>query len=74
MSYNRKVWLGVLLFCTLCWLAVIQGVHTLSERLLQHSAQQSDQMAKASISPHAKNPHAIATNSMRNNAHFDVKA
>ncbi|HFK7187643.1 TPA: hypothetical protein ACG0BA_003313 [Serratia odorifera] len=69
MSYNRKVWLGVLLFCTLCWLAVIQGVHTLGERLLQHSAQQSDQMAKASISPHA-----IATNSMRNNAHFDVKA
>ncbi|HEI8866371.1 hypothetical protein [Serratia sp. AKBS12] len=74
MSYNQKVWLGVVLFCTLFWLAVIQSVHTLGERLSQQSAQQSGQMAKAAINPHAKNPHTIATDSMRNNAHFNVKA
>ncbi|WP_411754291.1 hypothetical protein [Serratia sp. (in: enterobacteria)] len=28
MSYNQKVWLGVLTICTLFWLALISGLYT----------------------------------------------
>lgn len=31
MSYNKKVWCSVLIFCTLFWLAVIVSINSLSK-------------------------------------------
>jgi hypothetical protein len=33
MSYNQKVWLGVLTVCTLFWLALISGLYTYGKSL-----------------------------------------
>ncbi|TQI81280.1 hypothetical protein FHU10_3811 [Serratia fonticola] len=36
MRYNQKVWLGVLVFCTLFWLAVASGIYSLSKKTEKH--------------------------------------
>jgi len=65
MTYNQKIWLGVLLLCTLFWGAVISGACSLynrAARLNAHQAQSefaarhslppcSQQSAQASTSP-----------------------
>ncbi|AUO03543.1 hypothetical protein C0558_17870 [Serratia marcescens] len=65
MTYNQKIWLGVLLLCTLFWGAVISGACSLynrADRLNTHQAQSefaarhspapsSQQSAQASTSP-----------------------
>lgn len=49
MSYNRKVWLGVFLFCVLFWSGIITAVSMLKERAA-HSAQHNEQIVKADVS------------------------
>ncbi|OFB50220.1 MULTISPECIES: hypothetical protein [Serratia] len=65
MTYNQKIWLGVLLLCTLFWGAVISGACSLynrADRLNAHQAQSefaarhsltssSQQSAQASTAP-----------------------
>ncbi|WP_061795894.1 hypothetical protein [Serratia ficaria] len=46
MTYNQKVWLGILLLCSFFWLAVIGGISSLNGdlgRVGQH--RQSDELA-----------------------------
>ncbi|HAT4998707.1 TPA: hypothetical protein I9761_002252 [Serratia marcescens] len=53
MTYNQKIWLGVLLLCTLFWGAVISGACSLynrADRLNAHQAQ-SEFAARRSLPP-----------------------
>lgn len=53
MTYNQKIWLGVLLLCTLFWGAVISGACSLynrADRLNAHQAQ-SEFAARHSLPP-----------------------
>jgi len=53
MTYNQKIWLGVLLLCTLFWAAVISGACSLynrTDRLNAHQAQ-SEFAARHSLAP-----------------------
>ncbi|WP_337261705.1 MULTISPECIES: hypothetical protein [unclassified Serratia (in: enterobacteria)] len=33
MSYNKKVWLAVLIFCAVFWLLVISSLYSISKKL-----------------------------------------
>ncbi|BEM78570.1 hypothetical protein SME38J_26730 [Serratia marcescens] len=53
MTYNQKAWLGVLLLCTLSWVAVIGGACSLynwADRLNAHQPQ-SEFAARHSLPP-----------------------
>ena len=53
MTYNQKAWLGVLLLCTLFWVAVIGGACSLynrADRLNAHQPQ-SEFAARHSLAP-----------------------
>lgn len=53
MTYNQKAWLGVLLLCTLFWVAVIGGACSLynrTERLGAHHPE-SEFAARHSLAP-----------------------
>lgn len=53
MTYNQKAWLGVLLLCTLFWVAVIGGACSLynrADRLNTHT-QESEFAARHSLAP-----------------------
>ncbi|CAI0753859.1 Uncharacterised protein [Serratia grimesii] len=39
MSYNQKVWLGILVLCSVFWLAVIGGVFSIHEAYERTSLQ-----------------------------------
>ena len=67
MTYNQKIWLGVLLLCTLFWGAVISGACSLynrTDRLNAHQAQ-SEFAARHSQAPCAQ-PGAQASTAPRN--------
>ncbi|MGQ6448853.1 hypothetical protein ACUND8_22640 [Serratia sp. IR-2025] len=56
MTYNQKAWLGVLLLCTLFWVAVIGGACSLynrADRLNAHQPQ-SEFAARHSQAPCAQ--------------------
>jgi hypothetical protein len=53
MTYNQKIWLGVLLLCTLFWVVVISGACSLynrADRLNAHQPQ-SEFAARHSLAP-----------------------
>ncbi|NRN13429.1 MULTISPECIES: hypothetical protein [Serratia] len=56
MTYNQKAWLGVLLLCTLFWVAVIGGACSLynrADRLNAHQPQ-SEFAARHSLTPYSQ--------------------
>ncbi|CAI0869888.1 Uncharacterised protein [Serratia marcescens] len=67
MTYNQKIWLGVLLLCTLFWAAVISGACSLynrADRLNAHQAQ-SEFAARHSL-PHCPQQSVQASAAPRN--------
>ena len=51
MSYNQKVWLGVLVLCSLFWLAVIAGVLS-AHKAFDRAQMQNQQEYTAKYSQH----------------------
>ncbi|MBI6152724.1 hypothetical protein JEP92_11700 [Serratia surfactantfaciens] len=67
MTYNQKAWLGVLLLCTLFWVAVIGGACSLYNRAEQLGAHhpESEFAARHSVAP-CQQPNAQALTAPRN--------
>ncbi|MFI8415876.1 hypothetical protein ACQKDS_04430 [Serratia sp. NPDC078593] len=55
MSYHRKVWLGVFLFCLLFWSGIIATMSMLKKHP-SHSAPSSEQISKAEANPTRHSP------------------
>ncbi len=51
MSYNQKVWLGVLLFCSLFWLTVANSLYSLSKKIDKHQQEQTVKTTPAQQKP-----------------------
>lgn len=56
MTYNQKVWLGILLLCALFWMAIIGGACSLYNRAdsLNAHRQENEFAARHSLAPGAK--------------------
>lgn len=67
MTYNQKIWLGVLLLCTLFWVAVIGGAYSLYQRVDRFQAHhaESEFAARHGQAPCAQ-PGAQASTAPRN--------
>ncbi|CAI0801132.1 hypothetical protein [Serratia quinivorans] len=53
MSYNQKVWLGVLVLCSVFWLAVIGGIFS-AHQAYERAERQSQQEFTARYSQHVQ--------------------
>lgn len=51
MSYNQKVWLGILVLCSVFWLAVIGSIFS-AHRAFDHAQLQNQQEFTAKYSQH----------------------
>lgn len=58
MTYNQKAWLGVLLLCTLFWVAVIGGacVRCITGRIASMHTSRRASSPRATARPLARNP------------------
>lgn len=53
MSYNQKVWLGVLAVCALFWLTLISGIYTYSKtNTHQHEQSLQEQAMRTTPAKH----------------------
>lgn len=56
MSYNQKVWLAVLIVCTVFWLLVISSLYSLSKKFgPEHHHNQAESIAETSY-PRVSSP------------------
>lgn len=53
MSYNQKIWLGVLVLCSVFWLAVIGGIFS-AHQAYERAERQSQQEFTARYSQHVQ--------------------
>ncbi|RJK66814.1 hypothetical protein CMV60_09600 [Serratia marcescens] len=67
MTYNQKIWLGVLLLCTLFWGAVISGACSLYNRADRFQAHHPEsELAARHSQPPCTQPSSQASSAPRN--------